>query len=355
MVFISLFANETKIPQGYRIRQADLTYYLLFCVIVVLPQLIADVFLLHVLETVHGYKIYDYFTYCDYRFRIRAKQWVGDAALDRSIAHSWRSIDNMSFSSQYYYIVNLTTWGILFLYLGFTAMIRNAYNPYGDPALIPYVCGIGALVFPLRALLGLLAGYVKLWELTGDENLSRVDASAVNRLDRTNNVRKLVRSIRTNPFRHKFMRVNREWLIHNIALILHGEDYQAHAGAEREYLQTIYQRAVNAEAIDVRLRMEQAKIAEDLAQMPYNARAQAQRAGGEANAAQVVVSDDSVSDIPAPNWTIPAGLTRDHVQKLARMWLAFARQTMRLKAMVSDLVAKQLAAQCLRCKSVYRL
>ena len=39
-------------------------YYLLFCVIVVLPQLIADVFLLHVLETVHGYKIYDYFTYC---------------------------------------------------------------------------------------------------------------------------------------------------------------------------------------------------------------------------------------------------------------------------------------------------
>ena len=45
--------------------------------------------------------------------------------------------------------MNLTTWGILFLYLGFTAMIRNAYNPYGDPALVPYVCGIGALVVPL--------------------------------------------------------------------------------------------------------------------------------------------------------------------------------------------------------------
>ena len=61
------------------------------------------------------------------------------------------------------------------------------------------------------------------------------------------------------------MRVNREWLIHHIALILGGEDYQEHAGAEREYLQTIYQRAVNAEAIDVRLRAEQAKIAADLA------------------------------------------------------------------------------------------
>jgi hypothetical protein len=89
----------------------------------------------------------------------------------------------------------LTTWGILFLYLGFTAMIRNAYNPYGDPALVPYVCGIGALVMPLQATLRALAGQLKLWELAGDEHLSRVDATAVNRLDRTNNVKKLVRSI----------------------------------------------------------------------------------------------------------------------------------------------------------------
>ena len=164
-----------------------------------------------------------------------------------------------------------------------------------------------------------------------------------------------MRNIQTNPFRHKFMRVNREWLIHNIALILGGKNYLAQAGPELQYLQAIYQRAVNAEAIDLRLRQEQAKIAQDLAQMPYNARAQAQRRGATAHAAQVVVSDDSVSDIPAPNWQIPAGLTLGHVQRLARMWLAFARQTMRLKAMVSDLVAKQLTPQCQQCRSVYRL
>jgi hypothetical protein len=37
------------------------------------------------------------------------------------------------------------------------------------------------------------------------------------------------------------------------------------------------------------------------------------------------------------------------------MWLAFARQNMRLKAMVGDLVAKQLHPFCQRCRSVYRL
>lgn len=46
------------------------------------------------------------------------------------------------------------------------------------------------------------------------------------------------------------MRVNREWLIHNIAVILGGKNYLNHAGAELPYLQAIYQRAVNAEAIE---------------------------------------------------------------------------------------------------------
>jgi hypothetical protein len=76
LLFIIFFADETKIPQRYQIRQADLYYYLLFCIIIILPQMVIDVFLLHVLETVHGYKIYDYFTYCDYRFRIRSEKWL---------------------------------------------------------------------------------------------------------------------------------------------------------------------------------------------------------------------------------------------------------------------------------------
>lgn len=37
VLIISMFANETKIPFMYKIRHADLQYYLLFCSIVVLP------------------------------------------------------------------------------------------------------------------------------------------------------------------------------------------------------------------------------------------------------------------------------------------------------------------------------
>jgi len=99
LLFIKLFSNETKIPQGYKIRQNDLNYYLIFYTIIIGPNMIIDIFMLHILEILHGYKMYDYFTYCDYKYRHRNQKWISRQELDKSIAHQWRSLDNMSFSS----------------------------------------------------------------------------------------------------------------------------------------------------------------------------------------------------------------------------------------------------------------
>ena len=71
-------------------------------------------FLLHVLEVTHDYKIYDYFTYCDYRFNIRTNKWVTQNYLDKSIVHYFRSLDALNFCSKFYYIIALTTRGIIF-------------------------------------------------------------------------------------------------------------------------------------------------------------------------------------------------------------------------------------------------
>jgi hypothetical protein len=60
--------------------------------------MIIDVFLLHLLECVWGYKVYDYFTYSEYKFNARSKKWINQESFARSIIHSWRSLDNMSFS-----------------------------------------------------------------------------------------------------------------------------------------------------------------------------------------------------------------------------------------------------------------
>jgi hypothetical protein len=60
----------------------------------------------------------------------------------------------------------------------------------------------------------------------------------------------------------------------------------------------------------------------------------------------MVISDDSISDIPLNNWEIPFTLTNEHVQRVARMWLDFAKQNMKLKEMVADIVAKKLKDKC---------
>lgn len=201
--------------------------------------MIIDVFLLHILEILHGYKLYDYFTYCDYKFRHRQHKWVTHGKFDKSIIHSWRSLDNMSFSSQYYFIVSLTTWGAIFLCLGMTTMLRNDYNPFADPVLLAYISMVVGAAVIMKPILNILSGYIKLWEISSIDHL-KIDIAQVNRLDKDNNMKRLIRNIQTNPFKHKFMRNNREWIIHNIALILGGKNYMNQAGPELEFLKNIY-------------------------------------------------------------------------------------------------------------------
>jgi hypothetical protein len=65
--------------------------------------------------------------------------------------------------------------------------------------------------------------------------------------------------------------------------------------------------------------------------LPYNQR-------GEFDL-RVDVSEDSVSDVPVRDWELPEALAKVHCYKIAKMWLDFARQQLRLKFMVADIVS----------------
>ena len=100
----------------------------------------------------------------------------------------------MAFSSQFYYTISLTTWGIIFMYLGFTTMIRNVYNPFAEPVLVVFILLVFGVAIPMRFILKILAGYAKLWDINVDDNM-RIDVGAINRLDKENNMRRMIRSI----------------------------------------------------------------------------------------------------------------------------------------------------------------
>ncbi len=82
-----------------------------------------------------------------------------------------------------------------------------------------------------------------------------------------------------------------------------------HAGPEFEFLQKIYQRAVNAKEIDKKLQVHFDHIKDDLGVMPYNRKEGDEGAGNVADQ----ISDDSISDLPVNNWQIPFQITYEHI------------------------------------------
>jgi hypothetical protein len=70
---------------------------------------------------------------------------------------------------------------------------------------------------------------------------------------------------------------------------------------------------------------------------------------------RVEVSEDSVSDVPGRDWELPEALSKVHCYKMAKLWLDFARQQLRLKFMVADIVNVQVRRKCQKCESKFRL
>ena len=153
-----------------------------------------DIFILHILEIVHGYRIYDYFTYCNYRFNCRQTRWLTNAPLDKAIIHSFRSLDALCFSSQFYYLVSLISWGIIYLYLGVTSMIRNDHNPFADPTLVAWVIIIAVGAVTLRWILNSCSRRLGLWKLTVDGRI-RFDNADANKMDAANNIKRLIKNV----------------------------------------------------------------------------------------------------------------------------------------------------------------
>ena len=101
-------AAQVQMTKLYNIKNNDMLYFLLFSVVLIPFQFIADVFTLSVLELFHGWKIYDYLIYTRYRFLQRETRWKGlEDSLDECIDESVRTLDQMCFSSQYYMMMTV--------------------------------------------------------------------------------------------------------------------------------------------------------------------------------------------------------------------------------------------------------
>ena len=175
VLFILGFATETQIPTAYSINAQDLQYYLLFCLLIIVPQFCLDCFLMNTIEIHHGYPLFDYIEFARYRFKTRQKRWKSDEPnVDETLHPRHQSIDQLCFSSQFYFCTALHNWGILLMVMGTTVMYNQQYNMFGD-ALMP----LTFLFFLFSTLVGArladaLAHKTRLWEKDHDADSALV-------------------------------------------------------------------------------------------------------------------------------------------------------------------------------------
>ena len=175
VLFILGFAAETGIPANYSINAQDLQYYLLFCLLIIAPQFVGDCFLLNTIEIHHLYPIFDYMEFARYRFKTRQQGWKADEPnVDETLHPRHQSIDQLCFSSQYYFMTALHNWGILMIVMGITIMYGQQYNPFGD-SLMPLLFFLAMFTTMIaRQLAAAVADKLNLWAKQSDSDSALV-------------------------------------------------------------------------------------------------------------------------------------------------------------------------------------
>jgi len=230
IILLMAFRNEIGISSIYGIKEQDMEYYLLFALVIIPFQIIADVLIHGSQELFHGWKLYDYMMYSRYRFVHRELKWKGmEDTLDECIDENLRSIDQMCFSSQFYMVLTLHVNGLLYLVLGVQMMIRSNYNPFGDPLLIILVLYIGLSTIIVKRCSIFLGSCCNIWR-TRHENTawhSRLmsDSTAFNNVSTEINALShdeytMDQKITSDTFRHKFLSHNRSWLVEQLPTLL---------------------------------------------------------------------------------------------------------------------------------------
>lgn len=105
IVFVWLVYDECLVLDRYDIRKSRTWEYINFYAVVVFFQHVVDVVAMNTLELYHGWRLTDYFEFCNYRFLSRPNRWKGlGETVDETVAPTLRSMDLACFSEQFYFM-----------------------------------------------------------------------------------------------------------------------------------------------------------------------------------------------------------------------------------------------------------
>ena len=170
-----VFYTETVVAQLYGIKVQDFVLYFLFSVVIAPAQVLIDVTCLNIVEWYHRLPVHDYLDYMAHRFKTRKASWKGNEPfLNKQVAADLRSLDQLCFSAQHYFVQALYVAGLSQVVLGIQALLwAPGYNLFADLGTLPVLLWAYALCLLLERA-SLAAGKaLGVWQI--DESVQRLE------------------------------------------------------------------------------------------------------------------------------------------------------------------------------------
>ena len=331
IAIIKLYSQETQMAMAYSIRQQDLNFYFIFALITIIPQYFSSLLILRTLEIVHGFKTYDYLYYCRFKFEHRSYVWIGkNNYLDKSIAFHFRTLDNMCYSSQYFFSNCVCSWAVIFFMLGLTIVGNTGYQVFSDPLiwlyLVMFMAFNGICFYVIRTI----GAALRIWSIKRKEPMM-FEMNANCALDKNFGERLLINELGQETFREGFIKKNKEWVVQNINKLWKYNIKSA------DPVKKLYEKAINDEANEEFMRFQQNKKA---AVQPA-----LERSLSEINA---IRNEDNAVPMLTSSVSI---ITKE----IAMEWLNKARDILRLKLLIKNVSNNQLKGKCEQCQGGQKL
>jgi hypothetical protein len=164
MFFLWSFSDQLQTEEFGSLTTREFPRYCLFSFVTMIAHALVEPLLINAAENKFGWKLYDFLVYSSYRFQQRETCWKGaEASLEECIKPEVRTLDQLCFSEQYYFIVTGTASAVMLIIWGVQIMVINTYSPFVDYATVFIVILAVSCVYAVKFLGNIIWAHNLIW------------------------------------------------------------------------------------------------------------------------------------------------------------------------------------------------
>lgn len=166
------FYDETGIASVWGIKKMNFLFYFLFSVVVIPFQIVIDIMFYNIMN---WYLKFDYLNSLnswtkgspsspDFKEKGALHYWRGFSKENTKLEPKLRSLDQLGFSSQFYFLAMLGLSGNIMIIFGVMAIVMAKDNPYTDILTIVFLLGNQLILMLVEWVCMFLRKRFRIWE-----------------------------------------------------------------------------------------------------------------------------------------------------------------------------------------------